>query len=290
MRVAEAGLGGETIYSGTAVAKRFFDGPAESKADAIEVTRDAGFMFGELAANFGEGLLLRIVEAQALFIARVEVRKSGLQGTNEKRDVALAMRVGGLYGNGVRNLGGARLGIVVVEGFEAASSADGVNVALSEDGAEPGLERTATVEIAEERALAAGSIGESVEFGKERIGKIAGFWGSGTATENGGCGSSKIGAEGADEMVPRRFAIFHAGGGEGQVFKVQCDQVFVQHFRREVSAGKALFCAAFERSGKPLAGKPPAAGFGLSIEPLDFGGGRGGRLCGPGALGRVACL
>jgi hypothetical protein len=252
LRVAEAGLGGETIYSGTAVAKRFFDGPAESKADAIEVTRDAGFVFGKLAANFGEGLLLRIVKAQALFIARVEGGESALQGTNEKRDVALAMRVGGLYGNGLSDLVG-RLGIVVVEGFEAAPSADGVNVALSEDGAEPGLERTAPVEIAEKRALAAGSIGEPVKFGKERIGKIAGFWGSGTATENGSRGSAKVGAEGADEMVPRRFAIFHAGGGEGQVFEVQCAEVFVQLFRREVSAGEALFGAAFERSGKPLA-------------------------------------
>ena len=252
MRVAEADFGSEAVYSGTPVAKRFFDGAAESKADAIEVARDAGFVFRKLAANFGEGLLLSIVEAQALFVARVEGGKSGLQGTNEKRDVALAMRVGGLYGNGLGDFVVAGLGIVVVEGFEAASRADSVNMALSEDGAEPGLERTAAVEIAEEGALAAGSVGESVEFGKERIGKIAGFRGSGTATENGGCGGTKVGAEGADEMVPRRFAIFHASGGEGQVFEVQCAEVFVEHFRREGSAGEALFRAALERGGKPF--------------------------------------
>ena len=175
LRVAEAGIGGETIYSGTAVAKRFFDGAAESEADAIEVSRNAGLVLGELAANFGEGLLLRIVEAQALFIARVEGGKSALQGTNEKGGITLAIRIGGLHGNGIRNLVGAGLGIVVIEGFETASSADGVNVALSEDSAEPGLERTAAVEIAEEGALAAGSIRESVEFRKKRVGEFASF-------------------------------------------------------------------------------------------------------------------
>jgi len=53
-------------------------------------------------------------------------------------------------------------------------------------------------------------------------------------------------------MVPSSFAVFHASGGEGQVFEVQSGEVFVELFRREVSAGEALFCAAFERGGKPL--------------------------------------
>ena len=53
-------------------------------------------------------------------------------------------------------------------------------------------------------------------------------------------------------MVPRRFAVFHASGGEGQVFEVQSGEVFVELFGREGSAGEALFRAAFERGGKPF--------------------------------------
>ena len=53
-------------------------------------------------------------------------------------------------------------------------------------------------------------------------------------------------------MVPGRFAIFHTGGGEGQVFEVQSGEVFVQLFGREGSASEALFCATLERGGKPF--------------------------------------
>jgi len=175
LRIAEAEFGSEAVHSGTAVTKGVFHGAAESKADAIEVARDAGFVFGELAANFGEGLLLRIVEAQALFIARVDGGKSALQGTNEKGDVALAMRVGRLHGNCGSDFVDGRFYIVVVEGLEAASRADGVNVALSEDGAEPSLERASSVEITEEGALAAGAIRETVEFSEKRVGEVASF-------------------------------------------------------------------------------------------------------------------
>ena len=56
---------------------------------------------------------------------------------------------------------------------EAAAGANGIDVTLGEDGAEPGLERAAAVEIAEEGA-AVGSIGETVKVGEKRVSELAG--------------------------------------------------------------------------------------------------------------------
>src|SRR5271154_4939428 len=112
------------------------------------------------------------------------------------------MGVGRLNGNGLREFLCAWFCIIVVEGFEAAASADGVNVALSENGAQPGLERAATVEITEKRALTAISVGKSIELGKKRVGEFAGFRGSGAAAEHGGSRGAKVRAIGADEVFP----------------------------------------------------------------------------------------
>ena len=156
-------------------------------------------------------------------------------------------------------------------------------MALRENGAEPGLERAAAVEIAEERTLAAVSLRKTIKLRKERIGKFAGLLRSGTATENGGGGSPKVRAEGVDKMVPRRFAVLHASGGERQILKMEGAEIFVHLFRREGSAGDALFHAALEGGGKTLARKPPPACFGLRVKPLDLGRGRSRRQCGAGA-------
>ena len=168
MRFAEAEFGGETIGGGAAVAQSFFDGAAKGEADAIEVARDAGFVFGELPADFGEGLLLGIIEAKALLIAGIESGKGCLQSADEKSGVAFAMRIGGLNRNGLRNfvrrMPIGRFCVAIIERFKAAAGADGVNVSLGENGAKPGLERAAAVEITEERTLAARAICKAVEF------------------------------------------------------------------------------------------------------------------------------
>jgi hypothetical protein len=76
--VAEGAFGRETVGGRAACAENFFDGTTECEADAIEIARDAGLVFRELTADFCEGLLFGVVEAEALFVARIEGVKSGL--------------------------------------------------------------------------------------------------------------------------------------------------------------------------------------------------------------------
>jgi hypothetical protein len=172
------------------------------------------------------------------------------------------MRINGLKGNGlgnfVRRVPIGRFCVAVIERFETAAGADGVDVALGENGAEPGLERAAAVKIAEEGALAARTIGETVKLGKERVGKFAGFGGSGASTENGGSSGAKVGAIGGDEIFPRGLAIFHASGGQGQILKMKRGEIFVEFFGRETPASEAFLRAAFEGRSESIEREPPA--------------------------------
>ena len=65
------------------------------------------------------------------------------------------MRVGRLERAAERGLARRFGRFVFGEFFEAAPHADGINVALSEHGAKPSLQRTAAVEVTEERTLGA---------------------------------------------------------------------------------------------------------------------------------------
>src|SRR5271163_4156832 len=132
-------------------------------------------MLADLPADLGEGLFFGIVKAEALFIARIESRESGLQGAHKKRGVPFAIGISRLNGNGGRNFMRGGFCLVVIEGFEAAPRTDGVNVTLGENGAKPGFERAAAVEVTEKRALATGALREPIEFGEKRVSEIAGF-------------------------------------------------------------------------------------------------------------------
>src|SRR5579863_2810835 len=82
------------------------DGGAEFAANAIEVAGDAGFVFAEFAADVGESLLVGVIKAEALEIARVE----GVQGfgerVGEEREIARTVRVGRGVVRGVGEVGG----------------------------------------------------------------------------------------------------------------------------------------------------------------------------------------
>src|SRR5438445_13364973 len=65
--------------------------------------------------------------------------------------------------------------------FEAAARTNGINMALGNNGAEPGLQRTATVEVAEERAVGAFAVRQSVQISKHRIAELTAFPRSGRA-------------------------------------------------------------------------------------------------------------
>ena len=69
---------------------------AEIAADAVQIARDAGFVFAELAADLGEGLLIGVIQAEALGVARVEKRERGVQRAGEQGDVAFAVGIWGV--------------------------------------------------------------------------------------------------------------------------------------------------------------------------------------------------
>jgi hypothetical protein len=164
--VAERGLGIRSILGlKLAGAQGGLDRGAEFAADAIEIARDAGFVFAEFAADVREGLLVGVIEAEALAVARVEGVERFVEGVGEKREIAGAMGVGGGVvgrvgerGGGVNGsdafpkwnsvVGRIRRGLIF-DLDEAARRAHGIDVALCEHGAEPGFERAAAVEIAE---------------------------------------------------------------------------------------------------------------------------------------------
>src|SRR6266571_6630625 len=90
--------------------------------------------------------------------------------------------------------------------FEAAGRANGINMALGKDGAEPGFQGAATVEVTEERAIGAFAFRQSIQIGEQGISELTGFRGIGVAPENRSGGSAHVGAIGSEEMLPGGLA------------------------------------------------------------------------------------
>jgi hypothetical protein len=139
------------------------------------MTGDAGFMLTERAANLREGPLFGVVETEPFPLPGFESCESFAQGTAKHGDVALTMRIVRMeLGPRMRPL--ARIVCVVfAQLFEAATYANRINVALSENGAEPGLQRTAPVVVAEKRTSAALAIRETVQIREKRIREFTRF-------------------------------------------------------------------------------------------------------------------
>ena len=150
---AEAGLQREAVHGGAAPAQRRFDIATKIAADAVEIAGDAGLVFTEGAADFGESLLLGVVKAKPLTVASIEGSQGKIESSSEQSYVARTVRVGerlAARGDGM-DLRYALRAIVVIEFGESPVGANGVDMALGEDGAEPSLQGAAAVEIAEER-------------------------------------------------------------------------------------------------------------------------------------------
>src|SRR6266851_4612876 len=69
---AEARLWRDAVGGRAAVAQRGFYVDAKIATDAVEIAGDAGFVLAEGAADFGESLLLGVVEAEAFAVAGIE--------------------------------------------------------------------------------------------------------------------------------------------------------------------------------------------------------------------------
>jgi hypothetical protein len=94
--VGESGLGIRSVLGlKLAGAQRGFDGGAKFAADAIEIARDAGFVFAEFAADVRKGLLVGVVEAETPKVLRVESFEGFMERVGKEREVAGAVRIGG---------------------------------------------------------------------------------------------------------------------------------------------------------------------------------------------------
>jgi len=65
------------------------------------------------------------------------------------------MRIAGLHLRSEQRLQPSIAGFVLAKLFEAPARTDGINVPLGKNGAEPGLQRTASMEVTEERPFRA---------------------------------------------------------------------------------------------------------------------------------------
>jgi len=141
---------------------------------------------------------------------------------------------------------------------KAAAGAQGVDVALREDGAEPGFEGAASVEIAKEGAAVGGS-GETVQVGKKRVGEFTGCGRVWRTAENGGSGGAQVAAEGGNEMIPCGGAALRASAGEGEILQVQCGEI-LSELRGLRLLGEVFSSAAFESGGKNIERNIPGGG------------------------------
>ena len=237
--IAEARLSGGAIGDGKTGTEQGFDFFAKDAANAIEVAGDAGFVFAQSAANGGESVILEVVGTKALRVARIKASERGLEGATEEGLVAIAMRVcgrsgGDQLGNGIFGL---RLAIDI---NKAAGGADGVNMALGENGAKPGLQRAAAMKIAEEGAIGAAAIGDSIEVGEERIGQVASFGRIGGTAENGGSRGAEIRPIGGDEVFPGGFGAFGASASESEILEMKAGKEVFELVRVGRRLGKML--------------------------------------------------
>src|SRR6267378_8289152 len=102
-------------------------------------------MLTERAANLRKGLFFAVVETKSFPFPWFELCEGFAQGPAKDGDVACTMGIAGMgLGSRVEFL--TRIvRVVFAELIKTAARANRINVALSEDGAEPGLQRAAPV-------------------------------------------------------------------------------------------------------------------------------------------------
>src|SRR5260370_25964458 len=88
------------------------------------------------------------------------------------------MGTGGLHRWAEQHLRQSIAGIVLAKLLEAPARADGINVPLGKNGAEPGLQRTTSMELPEKRPFRTFTAGQTVQLGKKGIREITGFRGT----------------------------------------------------------------------------------------------------------------
>src|SRR5713226_3671733 len=232
------------------------------------MTRNAGFVLSEQRPDFRKRFFFRVIEAEPFLFLRFEAFEGGVQGARERCDVALAVRIGGLELRHEELLRRAIASFILAKLFEAAAGADGIDVPLGKNGAEPGVERAASGEVAEERPFRPLVTGQTIQLRKNGIREITGFRGTRFAAENGSCRRAQVTAISGEKMLPGVFDSLGASGGQGKIFEMQAAEILFEllgcyRFRRQ-----GFLRAALERGGESFLRKAPAARLGLGVEPL----------------------
>jgi len=234
-------------------AQIFFDFRAQFLAGAIEISGDAGFVFAEETADFGEGFFAGVVQLEAPAVLRVEGSEADGKGIQETPEIEGAIGIE-RRGDDIRGGQGPLGAVVALEGLPATGLAEAVDVALGEDGAQPSFEGAAAVEITEEGGFALFAVGKAVEFREERIGEVGA---GGAVAGNSSGGGAEVGTIGADEIFPGGFRAVHAGAGQDQIIEVQGVKIFFDGVLGGGAITEAAAHAALDGGGKLLAGDGP---------------------------------
>jgi hypothetical protein len=200
--------------------KMFLDASAQFAAAAFEIAGNAGLVLTEGTADFGQGLLAGIIKIKAVAVHGWKRSERGFESGDEASEIPLAMRIERKRRNILMRKQIGLFAIAGVERLPAAAIADSINMPLRQDGTEPGLQRTAPVEITEERALTALAVHETKEVGEQRVREFLCVGASVAAFGDSANGGSEVAAILLDKMIPGSLTTFETCGSERQVFRV----------------------------------------------------------------------
>ena len=253
--------------------QRGFDKPAHVAPRAVKFARSSRLVFTEQAPDFGESAVVRVVVGEAQAIARLKRAEGRSQRHLQDREILCALRIGSSIRRGVRCSSErsdfmALFAGFVFERFGPARSADFVDVALREYGAQPRGEFAATVEIVEERFSAPLVFAQAKQIGVERVGQFA----RARFTGNGARSAVKFRPKLCDEEIPCRRISFAARRCKGEVGHVERFQIGFDRLiaRRRVS--KTVRDAALKRFFESFARQIPVRRSG-GFNPTSFDGG-----------------
>src|SRR6266852_2467408 len=124
------------------------------------------------------------------------------------------------------------------------------------------------MKVTEERTFRALTAGQTVQIRKKGIREVTGFRGTRPGAKNRGRRRAQVSAVGGEKMLPGRLGAIGAGGGQGQIFEMQCAEILFELLRCDPSGRQGLPGAALERGGKSFPWNSPSACLRLGVEPL----------------------
>src|ERR1700676_888025 len=123
------------------------------------------------------------------------------------------MRIAGLHLRSEQRPRQSFASFVLGKLCEAAARSDRINVPLCKNGTEPGLQRTAPMEVTKERTFRAFAAGQTVQLGKKGIRKITSFRGARVRAKNRGRRRAQVSAVLGEKMLPSRLTSLGASAG-----------------------------------------------------------------------------